>query len=343
MVPSYDKVGEYGVPYTSASYGMFQRMARRRRTGVLEDLFDLTSRLPWWVGVVLAVFAYMVLHHYATLEIPRPANSRDVGAIVGSQIVKSIAMVGQYLLPFVFGLGGLLSFIHSLKNPTNVNRTLKTEDGAAFKPHAPATHERSNLFELWKSVGKEERAMPLPPGWSLDFLNSIDWKRFEEVCAAYFRLEGFNAETQARGPDGGVDIRLYAKDDGTKLNSIVQCKQYTRRIVGPKSLRELRGVMPENCVEQGIVVTSSRFNTEARRFASENHIELIDGELLLQKILACSAADQAHLLAVATEGEYLVPTCPTCGVKMVERKNRKNESPFWGCRNYPDCRFTLKR
>lgn len=317
-------------------------MARRRRQGVVEDLFDIASRLPWWVDVFLAVIAYLVLHHYANLEVDHPANSREVGTIFKSQLVKFLATVGQYLLPLVFGAAALASFFRTFKKPTNVGPTATSGVVNEVKSYARATHKKADLFEHWKFTGTEQRSTPPTPEWNLEFLNSIDWKRFEELCAGNFRLEGFGAETQMRGPDGGVDIRLYAKDESSQLKSIVQCKQYTRRIVGPKALRELRGVMPENGVDQGIFVTSSSFNTEARRFAAKNHIELIDGELLLQKILARSADEQAQLLAVATEGEYLTPTCPNCGVKMIERTNQKDKSHFWGCKNYPDCRFTLQ-
>ncbi len=34
------------------------------------------------------------------------------------------------------------------------------------------------------------------------------------------------------------------------------------------------------------------------------------------------------------------PSCPRCGRTMVRRKNRKNNSEFWGCPSYPKCRGT---
>jgi restriction system protein len=40
-------------------------MARRKRTGVAEDLMDLIAMLPWWGGVALAVVMYLMLHHVA--------------------------------------------------------------------------------------------------------------------------------------------------------------------------------------------------------------------------------------------------------------------------------------
>lgn len=34
------------------------------------------------------------------------------------------------------------------------------------------------------------------------------------------------------------------------------------------------------------------------------------------------------------------PTCPKCRLPMVERKNGKDGSRFWGCQDYPECRGT---
>jgi ssDNA-binding Zn-finger/Zn-ribbon topoisomerase 1 len=38
-----------------------------------------------------------------------------------------------------------------------------------------------------------------------------------------------------------------------------------------------------------------------------------------------------------------IPTCDECGSMMVLRRPEpeKDWEPFWGCGNYPDCRFTL--
>lgn len=38
-----------------------------------------------------------------------------------------------------------------------------------------------------------------------------------------------------------------------------------------------------------------------------------------------------------------VPNCDKCGSMMQLRRGgpKKSWKPFWGCRNYPDCKFTL--
>ena len=41
--------------------------------------------------------------------------------------------------------------------------------------------------------------------WSLDLLNKLEWKRFEEVVCEYYMLMGYRSEVTRLGADGGVD------------------------------------------------------------------------------------------------------------------------------------------
>lgn len=52
-------------------------MARRRqrqREGLFEELFEVTAKLPWWAGVVIAAVAYLWLHHYPVMEVGATAS-----------------------------------------------------------------------------------------------------------------------------------------------------------------------------------------------------------------------------------------------------------------------------
>lgn len=48
--------------------------------------------------------------------------------------------------------------------------------------------------------------------------------------------------------------------------------------------------------------------------------------------------DSNNEIANNMETAFAAGTCPYCGGKLVERESKYG--PFWGCRNYPHCRFT---
>ena len=311
-------------------------MARRKK-GLVIELIEIARRLPWWVGVVLAVIAYLVFHQMAVMEIQATGQVKDIGGAILRQMLKVISMFGQYLVPFAFLIGALVSAYEKVKNkPNPLREASQTFPEASVEPIFKQGVSGEDTYAIWRAPSVTQ----IPDRWSLDLLLSIDWRRFEEVCAEYFRLCGFHATTQSHGPDGGIDVKLYAPKGHSKLVNIVQCKKWGKP-VGPKALRELLGVMTASKLSRGIFVTSSVFNDEAARFATENRIHLLDGRHFMSKILERSSEDQARLLKVATEGDYLTPSCPSCGIKLLKRERKKDKVVFWGCANFPRCRYIL--
>ncbi len=80
-------------------------MAKSRKSGV-DILLDITARMPWWAGVVLAVVCYVVFHTLAQRPV---APTLQAGSAMGAAIVKGLATALQYVLPLIFLLGALAS------------------------------------------------------------------------------------------------------------------------------------------------------------------------------------------------------------------------------------------
>jgi len=91
----------------------------------------------------------------------------------------------------------------------------------------------------------------------------------------------------------------------------------------------------------GVLVSSGRFTQEARDFAAQQRIRLVEGTELLAGIAALAPERAAELLKVATEGEFLTPTCPACDVKMISRRSTHEGRKYWGCPGYPACKQTI--
>jgi restriction system protein len=180
---------------------------------------------------------------------------------------------------------------------------------------------------------------PYPPSkptdWSLELLQSIEWKRFEELCVAYYREKGIRAETTYLDGEGGVDIRLYQEVMNPKPSSIVRCKAWGDKWIGVKPIRDLLDTKIQETVAKGVFMTPGGFTDDARKFAEANRIILLDGKHFLEMLKHLPEGRSMQLLAVAIKGNYTIPTCPRCEMKMVHRKGPMGD--FWGCRNYPTC------
>jgi len=183
-------------------------------------------------------------------------------------------------------------------------------------------------------------AKPDAGPWSALLLKQLEWRRFEELCAACFEMEGYVARVARTGADGVVDIHLCAAGSD-KPSILVQCKAWDAYRVGIEPVRRLRAAMTASRIAEGMLVSSGRFTPEAADYAGKQSIRLVDGTAFLARLAALPPEKSLALLKFATLGDYLTPTCPSCSIKMVSRKSTRQGRKFWGCRNYPQCKQTL--
>jgi restriction system protein len=140
------------------------------------------------------------------------------------------------------------------------------------------------------------RANPKPA------ITSMSWREFERLVGEMFRLQGFKVSGfGGQGPDGGVDLGL--TKNGRRY--LVQCKHWRTRQVGVTVVRELNGVMAAQGATGGFVVTGGEFTREAREFARDTKIELIDGPKLQDLIGgATSSSESATPAGAASSKEH---------------------------------------
>ena len=168
----------------------------------------------------------------------------------------------------------------------------------------------------------------------IDSIRALGWREFEELVGEAYRRQGYKVgENTTAGPDEGIDL-LLKKDGGLVL---VQCKQWKSTKVGVNVVRELLGVMTAKHATSGILITSGIFTQEAKNFAADKPIDLVEGNQLLQ--LISNVQKQGPTSAKTAPANV----CPKCGGAMVLRTVKKGPNPglkFWGCSNYPKCRFS---
>lgn len=177
----------------------------------------------------------------------------------------------------------------------------------------------------------------------LDSLAATGWRDFERLVGEAFRLQGYAVEeTGLGGADGGIDLIL--RRDGRR--TLVQCKQWRRDRVPVNVVREMYGLLTHHKADKVIIAATGGFTPDAASFASGKPIELIDGEALLAMIRSVqakavgSANIERRIKPVSVASTNEAPMCPTCGLAMVHRSNRRDGNRFWGCKQFPACRGT---
>ena len=176
--------------------------------------------------------------------------------------------------------------------------------------------------------------------WTPELLRQLEWRRFEELCVAYYEASGFTTHVSDAGADGSVDIILQAQDSEQPF-SVARCKAWDAYRVGIKAVKDLRASATAAKIADAVLLTSGRFTQEALDLGRKEKIEMVDGAGLLDKLAALPPEKSQALLRFATSGDFLTPTCPRCAIKMISRQSTKGGRKFWGCRNYPECKQTI--
>lgn len=168
----------------------------------------------------------------------------------------------------------------------------------------------------------------------IDSIRALGWHEFEELVGEAYRRQGYIVkENTTPGRDEGIDLIL-KKDRHLVL---VQCKHWKSAKVGVNIIRELLGVMTAKQASNGIVITSGVFTQEAKNFAADKPLDLIEGNQLFQLI------DRVRKKETTLRKPLPADVCPKCGGELILRTAKMGQSvgqKFWGCSNFPKCRFT---
>lgn len=115
-------------------------------------------------------------------------------------------------------------------------------------------------------------------------LAAMEWQDFEHLIRQIFENEfsapGSEVKVTQGSRDGGVDAVAFDPDPIRGGKIVIQAKRYTNT-VGVEAVRDLYGTVMNEGACKGILVTTSQFGPDARKFASGKPLTLIDGSNLL--------------------------------------------------------------
>jgi restriction system protein len=283
-------------------------MARKKKQSPFEDLIDVAAMLPWWVSLLLALIAYFVLHHYANAVAAPVTSAAQLSNVVTGQLGKTLAMIGQYLVPLAFIIGAGMS--------------------------AYGKYKRAGLF-----VEAQQGSSPA-------VLNGMSWQEFEMLVGEAFRRGGYAvSETGGGGADGGVDLVL--RKDGEKfLVQCKQWKAFKvgvttiRELYGVMAAEAAAGGF---VVTSGNFTQEAKAFAEGRNIELIDGAALKGFIKEVQSQYSASSPQSQHV-PKSQSSTTAEPSCPKCGsamTKRVARQGANSGNTFWGCTTYPKCKGVI--
>ena len=203
--------------------------------------------------------------------------------------------------------------------------------------------------------------------------DSMSGEQFEEFCADILRGNNYqNVELTPATGDHGIDI--LARKDGVKY--AIQCKRYSKP-VGNKAIQEAYSGKTIYNADVAVVMTNMDFTSQAIQDAAKlnvllwgrdkidslqkskisydsveeikklkgmvNNIDSSRQREVNQEKDTTDAGDNISWIRTLKNGGKEEMICPKCGSNLVIRTAKRGVnagSQFYGCSNYPNCKFT---
>ncbi len=149
-----------------------------RRKNLIEDIVELTTQLPWWVGVVAALLSWAVM--YGLLRTPPPVSFPSDEVIL--PVLRGVVMGLQFLLPAVFLAAAALSAWLNYKHYKNYADVAGERGHAALEllTWREFEHLVGEFFRR-KGFSVEQHGGPEPDG-GVDLVASIGEDRYLVQC-----------------------------------------------------------------------------------------------------------------------------------------------------------------
>ena len=288
--------------------------------------------------------------------------SLAVGMLAFAASLWGIPELKQLGVAIVIGLSSALAsfvflfFIYSLIQRSNKEEDELEENPAIYEPKkikGREFHERS-IDDYTLSVNSvtqnqqtvitgftPKRTPAFPTEWTVDLIETLEWRVFDRLCVAYWRIQGNGVNEFTSASLSGVNSIITPTKRSSVPLSIIQSRSAQSTSVSVAEMQELLKLKIKYKAPLVVLMYAGKLSNVVKSFCMSNNIRLISAENLHKGIQALSNDKQARLLDTLIRPDYMIPSCPKCSIKLVKRKRKDTGRIFWGCISYPDCRFNM--
>lgn len=221
--------------------------------------YDTRKKFP----NVTAVYAVAILNVMTT----EPMTAKEINAALGEEVEENI-------------FSNAIRYIEQampIEKSKKVEETVIMKGGWPMKVQYPVTAYA--LYEDIKGAIFTYISTKPNESFTIDDIDLMDGKQFEEYIAKLFTKMGYKAEVTKASNDQGIDV--IAKKDGTSIG--IQAKRYSGT-VGNSAVQEAVGGKALYKVDKIMVITNNEFTSGAKKLAQANDVVLWDRTILKDKV-----------------------------------------------------------
>lgn len=317
-------------------------------------VFQVITLLMVLVGLAYVVTRFDLLSLFPALA------PEQVAEIVQSLLVIWLASLGLWLVLLIArlrsrrpgrrsGRAGQTTTMRQTRESTMQGQWRQPDVNSQWASANHDTRERIPSAERHPSLVMPVPAMAVEPHhqrasaaiplteWSLALLQELEWRRFEDLCRAFFDAIGLDARPLQSAPDSAASLQIW--QTGSTAMNAVACTVPGAAIIQVDRIRALHAAQLHHQVQQAFFLGAGSLSAEAIAAGRSLDMVLMDGLTLIRRILALPPEQQETLLQLAVKGDFRSPTCPVCSRKMTLCSG--DFKSFWRCSGYPECRCRM--
>jgi len=273
-------------------------MAKRKEGGI-----ELLASMPWPVGFVLGIVAYVAVRYGIGWYMSTVNN--PVEQAMGRQLSAGVYAPFAWIVLILCWMGALASFVgsrrrrHLLERQTGLD-SLRAMSWREFEMLVGEAFRRQGYAILETGLGGADGGIDLilRKDGKITLVQCKQWKTQRVDVKIVREMFGLLAH------HGAAAVKIVAVGDYTAD---------AQRFAHGKPIELIHG---------------------------EALLAMVREDQALMPAKATKATISPVVATTTDPAPSSNPICPKCGADMVQRSNRQTKDHFWGCSKYPACRGT---
>jgi HJR/Mrr/RecB family endonuclease len=264
-----------------------------------------------------------------------------LGFIAGGFVAPPVFRTGSLCAAFGSGVWVVYWFIVILNardDEAHAALYLREPRGPAVSEESSVNPVPDNVVDLMTATTDVAR-IAITTDELIQRLRETDWFQFEKIVGMIYSHQGYSV-TRRSGVNSDEGIDLLVEKNAEVM--AVQCKHWTALNITTRTVRELVGAVAEAGLTQSALVTLTDFTEEAKQLASHHGVQIVNETALRTMLEAMNAATNSSMLAILNDTSKHCPKCESLLVLRTVKKGINAGSSFWGCSDYPRCRYRMQ-
>lgn len=172
-----------------------------------------------------------------------------------------------------------------------------------------------------QAMPQDEPAGSASLKWTPEIIAGLDWQRLLQLARALASTGGFHLTASIIDVAGGADFTMSSGMALDRKKILVRLAQWNRWMASEDCLECFTSHIRAQNVHNGVFIAPGGFSPEAKVLGKKAGVELVDAEMLSERLNLLTAAHRSAFQNIGITGDSTTPSCPICMKRLKKGEN----------------------